>query len=210
MCQGFLSDQPVAYVLDADPAVYLALRGIARPRGVRVEPYASADEYFQLCDPTQSGCIFVDLDVPGSGGLGLLERLAREGIHLPVILVSACGEAQAVVRGMRAGALNYLQKPCGDGQLAEALDEALRWNAENHQDVLDRLKVRRRLDRLNAGQRQVLDLMLRGLSNKDIAHELKLSVRGVEARRSKVMGTMKATSLADLLRQAITGRPPVS
>jgi FixJ family two-component response regulator len=210
MCQGFLSDQPVAYVLDADPAVYLALRGIARPRGVRVEPYASADEYFQLCDPTQSGCIFVDLDVPGSGGLGLLERLAREGVHLPVIVVSACGEVHAVVQGMRAGALNYLQKPCGEGQLAEALDEALRWNAENHQDTLDRLKVRRRLDRLNAGQRQVLDLLLRGLSNREIAHELKLSVRGVQARRSKVMGTMKATSLADLLRQAITGRPPVS
>jgi len=207
MCQGFLSDQPVAYVLDADPAVYLALRSIARPRGVRVEPYASADEYFQLCDPTQSGCIFVDLQVPGSGGLGLLERLGREGIHLPVIVMSACGEVQAVVQGMRAGALNYLQKPCGEGPLADALDEALRWNAENHQDILDRLKVRRRLGRLSVGERQVLDLLLRGLSNKEIAHQLKLSVRGVEARRSKMMGTMRATSLADLLRQAISGRP---
>ncbi len=210
MCQGFLCDEPVAYVLDADPTLFQPLRSVARLRGVRVEPYASADEYFQLCDPTQSGCIFVDLQVPGSGGLELLERLAREGIHLPVIIVSACGEVQAVVEAMRAGALNYLQKPCGEGQLAEALDEALRWNAENHQDILDRLKVQRRLGRLSAGQRQVLDLLLCGLSNKEIAHQLKLSVRGVEARRAKMMGTMRARSLTDLLRQAISGRPPGS
>ncbi len=207
MCQGFVPEQPVAYVLDADPAVYQALRSIARPRGVRVEPYASADEYFQLCDATQSGCIFADLQVPGSGGLGLLERLEREGVHLPVIVMSACGEVKTVVQAMRAGALNYLQKPCGEAQLAAALAEALRWNAENHQDILDRLKVRRRLGRLSAGERQVLELLLRGLSNKEIAHQLKLSVRGVEARRSKMMGTMRATSLADLLRQAISGRP---
>ncbi len=207
MCQGFLPEQPAAYVLDADPTVYHMLRSIARPRGVLVEPYASADEYFQLCDPTQSGCIFVDLKVPGSGGLALLERLRREGIHLPVIVVSVCGAVRAVVEAMRAGAVDYLQKPCDEGRLAEALDEALRWNAQNHQDILDRLKVRRRLGRLSAGERQVLDLLLRGLSNKEIAHQLKLSVRGVEARRSKMMDTMRATSLADLLRQAISGRP---
>lgn len=173
-----------------------------------MEPYGSAEDYFQVSDPKQSGCILFDPKVPGSGDFGLLlERLGREGIHLPVIVISACGEVRAVVEAMRAGALNYLQKPCGEGQLAEALDEALRWNADNHQDILDRLKVRRRLGRLTAGERQVLDLLLRGLSNKEIAHQLKLSVRAVEARRSKMMGTMRAKSLAGLLSQAISGRP---
>jgi len=203
----FLSDEPVVFVLDGDPTVYLALRSMGRSRGVRVEFYGSAEEYFQVCDPKQSGCVFVDLQVPGSGGMGLFERMSREAVHLPVVVMSARGDVAAVVQAMRAGALNYLQKPCGERQLAEALDEALRSSADHHQDTLDRLKVQRRLGRLTAGEKQVLDLLLGGLSNKEIAYQLKLSVRAVEARRSSMMGKMRARSLADLLRQAIGSRP---
>ncbi|KKK87868.1 hypothetical protein LCGC14_2748910, partial [marine sediment metagenome] len=127
----------------------------------------------------------------------------QDETHLPIILVSAHGDVPTVVRAMKAGALNFLEKPCRDQELWEALQEALRRNEENRKRLMYNAVVRRRIARLTPGERDVLTSLVDGKSNKLIATELGLSVRTIEVRRAKLMKKMKAKSLAELVRLAL-------
>jgi FixJ family two-component response regulator len=209
------SGEPTVFVVDLDATVYHALRTLARPRGVPVEFYVSADEYFQTSNPAQLGCLFTDPDPLVWGGSHPFVTLIQHRIHLPVVVVSTRGDIPMVVRAMQAGARDYVQKPCDEGRLAAALQDALHWDAENHQRILDRLKVQRRLSRLTNGEREVLQFILVGMANKGIADQLGLSVRTIEVRRAKIMGKMKTHSLAELVCHAVSallvenGDPPI-
>ena len=145
--------------------------------------------------------------MPGVSGLELLEQLSRKEVHLPAIVMSAYGDVPMVVRAMKAGALNFLEKPCRDQQLWEAIQEGLRWDAEHRQNVVLRSRVAGRLQRLTPGEREVLQLLTDGKSNKVIAVELGLSVRTIEVRRAKLMKKMKAESLAKLIRLTLSADP---
>jgi FixJ family two-component response regulator len=197
------SREPTVLVFDQDSAVYQGLRAVAEPWGVAVEFYKSAEPYFQTCDPDQPGCVFADPDGPGVGGFGLLARLAQHRIYLPVVFVSLCGEVPVVVEAMKAGAFDYLQKPCEAGDLGRVLAGALQWDAENHQRLADFHRVQRRLGRLTPGEREVLQLLLGGMGNRAMAEQLKLSVRAIEVRRAKIMEKMKARSVAELVCHAV-------
>jgi len=199
------SREPAVLVLDQDSAVCQALRAIAGPFGVAVEFYRSAEPYFQSCDPDQPGCLFADPDTPGVGGLGFFARLARHRVHLPVVFTSPCGEVPAVVLAMKAGAFDYLQKPCDPADLGRVLAGALQWDAENHQRIVGFHRVQRRLGCLTPAERDVLQLLLAGMGNRAMAAELHVSVRAIEVRRAKIMEKMKAHSLAELVCHAVTG-----
>lgn len=194
------------FVVDADPALCAALRRVADGENVEIDRYSTTDDFFAACSHDHQGCIFVDLDLPQLTGPALFEDLARRHIFLPVVVVSARGDAAAAVDAMKAGAVDYLQKPSDDESLFHALRGALRWDQCYRREVLLGGKVRRKLEKLTAGELELLDLLVEGWSNRDAATHLDRSVRAVEVRRAKLMKNLGAKSLADLVRMVITAR----
>lgn len=199
--------EPTVFIIDDDPAVRQALGVLIRSMRLRAEAFESAQQFLDTFDASRSGCLLVDVRMPGVSGLELLEQLERHDICLPAIVMSAYGDVPMVVRAMKAGALNFLEKPCRDQQLWEAIQEAIRWDAVHRQQAVLRSKVLHRLKRLPPGEQEVLRLLIEGKSNKTIATELGLSVRTIEVRRAKLMRKMKAESLAELIRLTLSAAP---
>ena len=202
-----MDSEPTIFIIDDDPAVRQALSVLVRSMHMRAETYESAQQYLDALDPSRPGCLLLDVRMPGTSGLELLERLSREETRLPAIVMSAYGDVPMVVRAMKAGALNFLEKPCRDQQLWEAIQEGLRWDAAHRQSMALHTKALHRLNRLTPGEHEVLRQLIDGKSNKTIAAELGLSVRTIEVRRAKVMKKMKADSLAELIKLTISANP---
>lgn len=202
-----METDPTVFIVDDDPAVRQALTALVRSMRLKAEAYESAQQFIDAFDSSRPGCVLLDVRMPGISGLGLLEEFKREGIPLPAIIMSAYGDVPMVVRAMKAGALNFLEKPCRDQQLWEAIQEAIKWDSEQRQRVAERDKALHRLQRLTSGERDVLELLIDGKSNKTVAAELNLSVRTIEVRRAKLMKKMKAESLAELIRLALAANP---
>ncbi|MGO8750741.1 MAG: response regulator transcription factor [Thermoguttaceae bacterium] len=199
-------DEPTVFVVDQDPAIARVLKPIVALREGRMQCCRSAEDLLAACDPTQPGCIFVDPGPPGPGWLQLFERLAGEEVPLPVVVLSSHCSVPAVVQAMQAGALDFLLKPCSSQHLSSALEDALRWDSQNRRLLLQASKIRRRLGELNTGESDVLACLVRGLANHQIAQELQVSVRAVEARRAKLMRKLHARSLAELVHLAAIAR----
>lgn len=203
-----MSSEPTVFIIDDDPAARQALTVLVESMNLRVETYASAQEFLDVYDPSKPGCMLLDVRMPGVSGLELLQRMVSDKIPVPVIIISAHGDVPMVVQAMKAGALNFLEKPCRDQQLWEAIQEALRWDTDNRKQLARNARAQRRIARLTPGERDVLKMLLKGKSNKAIAAELELSVRTIEVRRAKVMRKMKAESLAELVRLALVAESP--
>jgi two-component system, LuxR family, response regulator FixJ len=199
--------EPTVFIIDDDPAVRQSLTVLMRSMHLRAEAYESAQRFLNAFDASRAGCLLLDVRMPGISGLGLLEQFSREEIPLPAIVMSAYGDVPMVVRAMKAGALNFLEKPCRDQQLWEAIQEALQWDSVHRQQTSLRSKALHRLNRLTPGEHDVLRLLTDGKPNRAIAAELNLSVRTIEVRRAKVMKKMKAESLAELIRLTFAGNP---
>jgi two-component system, LuxR family, response regulator FixJ len=199
--------ESTVFIIDDDPAVRQALAVLVRSMRLRAEAYESAQKFLDAFDSTRPGCLLLDVRMPGISGLELLERFSREDVQLPAIVMSAYGDVPMVVRAMKAGAMNFLEKPCRDQQLWEAIQEGLRWDAAHRQHVVLRAKALHRLQHLTPGEHDVLRLLIDGKSNKIIATELSLSVRTIEVRRAKLMKKMKAKSLAELIRLTLAADP---
>ncbi len=202
-----MHSEPTVFIIDDDPAVRQALTVLVRSMRLQAESFDSAQQFLDAFDPAKPGCLLLDVRMPGISGLGLLEQFSREDIPLPAIVMSAYGDVPMVVRAMKAGALNFLEKPCRDQDLWEAIQEALKWDGQHRQRLALRSKVRNRLQRLSAGEHDVLRRLVEGKSNKEIAGELNLSVRTIEVRRAKLMKKLKADSLAELIRLTLTADP---
>jgi FixJ family two-component response regulator len=202
-----METEATIFIVDDDPAVRQALTVLIRSMHLRAEAYESAHQFLDACDAARPGCLLVDVRMPGVSGLELLEQLNQREIRLPAIVMSAYGDVPMVVRAMKAGAMTFLEKPCRDQQLWEAIQEGLRWDAAHRQQVVLRSKVLGRLQRLTPGEHQVLQRLSDGKSNKTIATELELSVRTIEVRRAKLMKKMKADSLAELIRLTVSADP---
>lgn len=197
-------DEPTVFFVGNDPQVIRALRAALKPNPARLEVHSSPHGFFNACSPAQPGCVVWDDSAPGPSGEAVFDQLARRKIRLPVILVSAATETPLVVRAMRAGALNYLEKPASREMLQHAVHEALAHNTENRERIRRITKIERRLKQLTAGEREVLDMLLHGDSNREIAEALAVSVRAIETRRAKLMSKMKARTVAHLVRMVLT------
>jgi len=198
------------HIVDDDPAVRQSMNLLVKSMGLRPQAFASAREFLDQCDGSNPGCVLLDLRMPGISGMELLELMDRHKMRLPVIIISAHGDVPTAVRALRGGALNFLEKPCRDQQLWEAIQEALRHDMQCRREMAQRRKVRSRLERLTEGECEVLDRLIEGKPNKEIAAELDLSVRTIEVRRAKLMDKMEAGSLAELVRMTIAARPELA
>lgn len=201
-----LREEATVFLVGCDPAASQQLRAAIRQADLRIEAYGSPQDFLDACSPHRPGCLVLDLRASGSDHRELFDQLAQRQLCLPVILLVLRGEFLAAVGALRAGAFNVLVKPFTPQQIAEAVREALDWDAQHRPEILERLRIQRRLARLNRAEQEVLELLVSGLSNRGIAAQLGLSVRAVETRRSHLMRKMRAKSLAELLRQAFAVR----
>jgi two-component system, LuxR family, response regulator FixJ len=194
---------PAVSVVAADAAVRQDLATRIKSMHLDARAFRSAAEFFETHDPAAAGCILLDVAQPGPRDLELLQLLSRERPHPPVIVLSAAADVPLAVRAMKMGAIDVLTRPASSGQLADAIQEALCWDSDNRKRIARAARLRARFARLKREEREVLQGLLTGQKNAEIAAELGLSVRAVETRRGKLMRAVRARSLAELVRLAI-------
>jgi len=188
------------YIVDDDPAIQIAMQALLESVELRHEIFASADDFLQDEEQHRSGCLVLDIRMPGLGGLELQDELIERGSALPIIFITGHGDVPMAVEAMQKGAVDFIQKPFRDQELLDRIQDALLTDRERRKIRQQEEKVAGRLQRLTKREREVFDLVVTGKPNKVIAYDLDVSQRTVEIHRARVMEKMEARSLADLVR----------
>jgi FixJ family two-component response regulator len=196
--------QPTVFVIDDDAAIRKSLSLLVQSVQLPVRTLESAQEFLDAYDPNQPGCLVLDLRMPGLSGLELQQRLTARGAHLPIIFVSAHGDLSSAVSAMRAGAIDFLEKPFRGQVLLDRIHQALQADAQARAAAAAHADTNARLATLTNGERAVLDLMAAGMPYKEIARELGTSYKAVEGRRARIMKKMQVDNMSELLRQVLT------
>jgi len=191
---------PVVYVVEDDEALRSLLRALAQSIGLTCRTFPSANKFLEQYDPRQPGCLVLDVFMPGMSGLELQDELNRRGAVIPVIFITGHADVASAVAAVRHGAFNYLQKPFSNSELIATVREALALDRRSREMLAQQDAIRDRLASLTPREREVLELIVRGLASKVMAEEMGLSKRTVELHRSRVMGKMGANSIAQLVR----------
>jgi len=193
---------PVIHIVDDDDSLRTALQRQLTAAGHRVRTYASAGE-FLLAPPSDGpGCLLLDLAMPGPSGLELQEALGRHGVRLPVIFLTGHGDLAAGVRAMKAGAVDFLTKPVERQALLDAIGHALEVDATQRAGRSADAELQARLAQLTPREREVFELVVAGLLNKQIADRLGIGERTVKSQRAQVMAKLGAANAAELGRIA--------
>lgn len=192
--------EPVVYVVEDDDISRALILALAGSIGLACKAFAQAREFLDNYDVRQPGCLVLDVFMPGMSGLELQYELNRRGAVIPVIFVTGNAAVPDAVEAMRHGAFNYLLKPIRNADLLDNLRRALDQDQRNRQALAQQDRIRERILSLTRREREVLELVARGLANKVMAREMRLSQRTVELHRSRVMEKMGAGSIAQLVR----------
>jgi FixJ family two-component response regulator len=195
--------ESVVFVVDDDRAMRDSLRWLLDSVGLPVRTYATAAEFLADHDPAQPGCLVLDVRMPGMSGLDLQAELARRGVELPTIIITGHAEVPMAVRAVKAGAIDFIEKPFSDQLLLDRVRQALDLDREAREVRSRREDARQRLAALTAREREVLHLVVAGKANKEIAFELGVSPKTIEVHRAHVMSKMQVDSLAELIRVAL-------
>jgi FixJ family two-component response regulator len=188
------------FVVDDDPRVRKGLARLLASEGVTADVFGSAEEFLGAFDPRSEGCILLDLAMPGRDGLALQEELARRGCELPVIFVTGRADVPATVRAMKGGAVDFLTKPAPARDLLAAVGKALERDRARRAARKDQDELTRRLATLTARERDVMEGVVAGLLNKQIAGRLGIAEKTVKTHRGRVMAKMGTGSVAELVR----------
>jgi two-component system response regulator FixJ len=200
-----LSDQPTIYIVDDDPDVRDSLRLLLESSDFMVETFDSAATFLTAAR-VSNACLVTDVRMPGMDGMALQEELARMRDAMPVIVMTGHGDVPLAVKAMRAGAIDFLEKPFDETALVTSVKRAIEDRSLSLGRHAATQSAREQLSHLTERERQVLDLLVLGKPNKVIAHELRISPRTVEIHRARVMEKMKARSLADLVRVTLAAK----
>jgi FixJ family two-component response regulator len=199
------SGSDLVYVVDDDDAMRSSLCWLIESVGLPVRPCSSAEEFLAAYDPKRPACLVLDVRMPRMSGLDLQQEMEARRISLPIIMITAFGEVSTAVRAMKGGAFDFIEKPFGDQVLLDQVRAAIAADTARRRVDAEHAVAAARLARLTRRQRQVLERVVQGLSNKAIATELGLSDKTVEAHRAQVMKKLGAASVVDLVRTALSG-----
>jgi len=198
-----MSAQPVVFLVDDDHGVRETLRQLLEHEGLLVKSYPAAQAFLDDYDPAVPGCLVLDVRMPGMSGLELQEILAERQIKIPIIFITGYGDVPMSVKALKAGAVDFLQKPCRRQSLLECVSRAMAEDRHSRQDNIQRIAIRNRFSRLTPREREIMEFIVVGKSNKEIAKELNISHRTVEIHRARVFDKMEANSLPDLIAMAV-------
>jgi FixJ family two-component response regulator len=194
--------EAVVFVVDDDVSVREALESLVRSTGLDVYTFASAQDFLEYRRAEMPGCLVLDVQLPDLNGLDLQRRMAELNIEIPIVFISAHADIPTSVRAMKAGAVEFLTKPLDDEALSVAIQVAIQYDRveRHHRAEIRELDCRYR--RLTPREREVMELVVSGLLNKQIAGDLRASEITIKVHRARVMGKMQADSLADLVRMS--------
>ncbi|RFB76477.1 response regulator FixJ [Methylovirgula sp. 4M-Z18] len=193
----------VIHLIDDDDAVRQSLAFCLATAGHAVRAYESAEAFLAALSGLQPGCIVSDIRMPGLDGLQLQRHLNEKGVALPMIIMTGHGDVRLAVEAMKAGAVDFIEKPFDDDVLLAAIVVALDRYAEHQRHNIQVDQIRTRLETLSPREREVLQGLVAGHPNKTIAYDLNISARTVEVYRANVMNKMGARSLSELVRMAL-------
>ena len=194
--------EAIVLVVDDDVSVREALAGLIRSAGMMVETFATAQEFLAHPRPDAPGCLVLDIALPGLSGLDLQKRMAEIELEIPIVFITGHGDVPTSVQAMKAGALEFLTKPFADRDLLNAIQQAIKRDRATRRERAKVRELRHRYESLTPREREVMERVVSGLINKQIAAELGTSVMTVKAHRGQVMHKMQADSLADLVRMS--------
>jgi FixJ family two-component response regulator len=183
---------PVVHVVDDDEALRDSLRWLLESAGHRVATYATAESFLATWEPEQAGCLVLDIRMPGMSGLELQDKLKRRGHTIPIIFVTGHGDVPMAVNAVKKGALEFIEKPFNDQAFLVLIKNALAFDAETR-------RATARLVTLTQREREVMELIVAGKRNQDIAAKLSINIKTVEAHRANVMRKTGVGSLAELV-----------
>ncbi|MDE2584206.1 MAG: response regulator transcription factor [Betaproteobacteria bacterium] len=188
------------FVVDDDAAIRDSLSLLLGLKGHRVQTFASAEDFLAVCDPAAPGCLLADVRLPGMDGLALQTALESHRITLPVIIITAHGDAAMARSAFKAAAVDFLEKPIDDAQLFAAVTNALAQDATQRRDAAAGAEMRDRLERLSRREREVMRLAATGRPNREIGEALGISPRTVEVYKARMMEKLQARNLSELVR----------
>ncbi len=200
------TDEPTVFVVDDEPAVRESLQWLVRSVGLAVETYASAHEFLDRFDANRTGCLVLDIRMPDMSGIELQEELLARKAVIPVIFITGFGEVTTAVRALKMGALDFLEKPFSDQVLLDRIRRAVEKDKRTREYRAAAANAAARLASLTRREREVIDLVVAGKSNRAIAAGLNISEKTVEFHRANVMNKLGVDSLAELLRVILQTR----
>lgn len=195
-------EEGLVFVVDDDAAMRRSLENLISSVGLGVEGFPSAQEFLRRERPDVPGCLVLDVRLPGPSGLDLQKRMVEAAMEMPIIFITGHGDIPMTVKAMKAGAVEFLTKPFRDQDLLDAIQQALERDRKAREQRVEIEELRRRVDSLTPREREVLNLVVTGLLNKQIAGELGTSETTVKIHRRQVMDKMGANSLAELVRMS--------
>lgn len=191
--------QAIVFVVDDDEGVRDSLRWVIESGGFKVKAYASAGEFLEKWEPSQPGCLLLDVKMPEMSGLQLQKLLSKENNLLPVIFISAYGNVPDAVSALHEGAVDFLMKPFDNQILMERIQNSLDLDRRRRERGQQQEEIVHRVAQLTAREHQIMDLIVMGKPNKVVAIDLGISTKTVEIHRARVMEKLAARNLAELI-----------
>jgi two-component system, LuxR family, response regulator FixJ len=197
------SDKAVVHVIDDDEAMRQSLAFLLEAVGMEVQTYESAEAFLEIAPTVKAGCVITDVRMPGLSGVELLRQLRDRQVSIPVIMITGHGDVPLAVEAMKIGAMDFLEKPFDDEALLASVRSALDQLDRDQRRQAERGDIEGRLATLSNRERDVLQGLVAGHANKQIAYDLGISPRTIEIYRANLMTKMQAASLSDLVRMAL-------
>jgi two-component system response regulator FixJ len=191
---------PTVFVVDDDEAICRSLRLLIEEIGLNVETFHGAQDFLDAYDPTRLGCLVLDVRMSGMSGLDLQSELRRMGVDIPIIIITGHSDVPMAVQAMKAGVIDFIEKPFRDQVMLDSVQRALDYDAQARRERAERTNVETKLSQLTQRERQIMDLLVTGKPNKVIAYELGISQKTVDFHRAHIFEKMRVDSVVELVR----------
>ena len=195
--------EPTIFIVDDDPAMRESLSWLLETIGHPVKTFENAQEFLDNFDSQAPGCLVLDVRLPGMSGLQLQQKMKNDNVNLPVIIISGHGDVPMAVKAMQQGALEFHEKPFRDQELLDSIQDALEVDATNRSKNAESAEIQSRVNTLTPREKEIMDLLIRGNPNREVASQCSISVKTVEVHRARIMDKMKANSFPKLIHMVL-------
>jgi len=195
-----IPEAPLVHVVDDEPSIQTLFMNVGRASGFAVATHGSAADFFAAFDDTRPGCLVLDLNLPDRTGIEVLQELAARRCPIPVVFMSGMARVSEAVRALKLGSLDFVEKPLDLQEMVDAIRRAIDIDIDRRSSSASAGEIQRRFARLSPREAEVMELVVRGAANKEVAAQLELSPKTVEVHRANVMRKTEANSLAELVR----------